>query len=261
MERCRICGNPFEELTFEHLPPSSAFNNHRTTLYGLQNWLDRSSTGEVSGGRYEQRGAGSKTLCGDCNSRTGLWYVPEYTRWAHAGVEVLSNGPPLRDLDDDTSPVMVTLRLKQVFPLRFLKQAIAMLLSVNRVDFGDENPDLRQFVLDRHTCNIPERYQTYLALYLGPKARYVGLSKTVHVENGATHFVTELAFCPFSLTLSLDERVPFLSDGNIAHFKRCSNDTPVDFDLKVLVGFGHTPLPGDFRSMAAITRDRAGTEG
>jgi hypothetical protein len=67
-----VCGTE-GELTFEHVPSSSAFNDHRIFEANVQNLMNREwAIGEkIVDGEYAQRGAGRHSLCGKCNSYTG----------------------------------------------------------------------------------------------------------------------------------------------------------------------------------------------
>ena len=60
---CRICGKP-AKLSFEHVPPQAAFNNHRVVgkhIFDLINkHLDEYT---ARNGHISQRGAGAYTLC------------------------------------------------------------------------------------------------------------------------------------------------------------------------------------------------------
>ena len=127
-EQCRICGQRLL-LTFEHTPPEAAFNDRRATLYGVADWLRRSEDGQTRGGRVQQRGVGARTLCGRCNNTTGGWYAPELIRWIHAGVRAQRDLPPSKQENADPRPKMVRLRFPGVYPLRFVKQTVAMLLA------------------------------------------------------------------------------------------------------------------------------------
>ena len=257
MERCRVCGNAFDALTFEHLPPSSAYNNRRVMLYGLQHWLERGPDGSVSGGKYQQRGAGNHSLCKDCNSLTGAWYVPEYAGWARRGLALLRQFPDGKTEDRDVNEKAVTIEFHSVYPLQFLKQVTSMLLSANPPEFGDGNLELRSFVRDKLRHGLSDTYQFYLVLYRGPYARQSAISGQTDLRMGAQHFFSEIAFPPFSLLLSLDETEPLLPIGNISHFRDYEYNKKANVEMEVQVGFGHTPYPADFRSMAAIERDRA----
>ena len=117
---CRICRRRAAQLTFEHVPPRRAFNNERTRVYGLEGWLQRDDEG-LTGGRIEQRGAGDYTLCAECNNNTGSWYAAELTGWVYAAVDVMSNLPPIAEVDRETEPHVAGMRFRQVRPLAFIK--------------------------------------------------------------------------------------------------------------------------------------------
>lgn len=53
-EICRVCRKEEAKLSFEHVPPRSAFNAERTTVFGLEHWLNRAQDGTMTGGRIEQ---------------------------------------------------------------------------------------------------------------------------------------------------------------------------------------------------------------
>jgi hypothetical protein len=71
--KCHVCGK-VGKLSYEHVPPASAFNKAATTVY---NALDIIKSGglpwEVDDvqGKILQRGIGAYTLCVKCNSFTG----------------------------------------------------------------------------------------------------------------------------------------------------------------------------------------------
>lgn len=218
-------------------------------------WLRRDPTGAERGGRFEQRGAGFVALCRDCNSRTGAWYVKEYAAWARKGFIILRQFPATQLEDSDPIQKAAPVHLSRVRPLRFLKQVATMILAINRPEFGDANPDLRSLVLDKNSQTLPDGYSFYLVLYRGPSARYAGLSGMKDLSTGDEHFISEMAYPPFACILSLHEKTPLLPFGGISHFKDYRLDDISDLDLQLLVGFGHTPYPADFRTMAAIQRD------
>jgi hypothetical protein len=98
---CHVCREEEAQLSYEHVPPRSAFNDDPTTVYGLDNWLARDEEGQMSRGRIEQRGAGGRTLCERCNNSTGSWHGNELARAALAGARILLE-TPLRELDQLT---------------------------------------------------------------------------------------------------------------------------------------------------------------
>lgn len=84
---CRICGEN-KELTFEHVPPETVFNKGAVRNVTLDAVIkdtvkENKLPWEINygKGKIKQRGRGGFYLCGDCNSCTGQWYVPEYSRF------------------------------------------------------------------------------------------------------------------------------------------------------------------------------------
>lgn len=57
---CLICGT-YGKLSFEHVPPKSAFNNREVVKVGLDKAITVGPYDKIKG-RIEQRGAGDYTL-------------------------------------------------------------------------------------------------------------------------------------------------------------------------------------------------------
>lgn len=176
--RCRVCGMEVE-LTFEHLPPKSAFNARRAEMFGMEQWLNRSlDTGRPEGrGKIQQRGSGATTLCATCNNNTGAWYVPDFAKWCWTGAGINARGPSDDELNADPRETWTGVKLFDVRPARFLKQIVTMFLSIAPTGFAfNDNLDLVEFVQDPERVGLPDRYQFYLSLYRGPYARFVGVT-------------------------------------------------------------------------------------
>lgn len=249
---CHLCGNEVS-LTFEHIPPESAFNNNRVEIFGLQHWLQRAAEEQMHHGKYQQRGAGGHTLCASCNNNTGRWYVHELAIWASLIVQQMGSLPSSEDLDRMAHPTSISLKLERVHPLRFLKQFIVMLFSVNAPDFRTQHPELVEFVLNREKTGLSPRYQFYLSLFLGPMARSVGLAGKLDLRDGEFVSLTEISYKPFSYLMTIDAPYHILPCGNITNFADCDYEKLVNLEIDLLVGFGNTPYPGDYRSKAAMT--------
>jgi hypothetical protein len=258
--RCRICGMEVD-LTFEHLPPKSAFNARRAELFGMEDWLNRSlDTGRPEGrGKIQQRGSGATTLCAICNNNTGAWYVPDFAKWCRTGAGIIARGTSSEELNADPSETWMNVKLFEVRPARFLKQIVTMLLSIAPAGFVfNDNLDLAEYVQDPERVGLPERYQLYLALYRGPYARFAGVTGRLNVETGQSEVFLELAYPPFAYVLSLTGEAPgCASMSNITGFADLRIDQRCTAELDLLNGFGHTALPGDYRTMAAVEADRA----
>lgn len=82
---CRICGKK-GDLSFEHVPPQSAFNKTTVIEYTLESW----TTKRKVKGKQRQGGVGEHTLCEQCNNDTGSWYADEYVKWAKTAFDIFS---------------------------------------------------------------------------------------------------------------------------------------------------------------------------
>jgi len=86
---CCICGN-YSKLSFEHVPPRSAFNDHPVFVADIKELIGKWD-GEIKNikGKIHQLGSGDYTLCEKCNSDTGAWYGNAFADWAYQAFRVL----------------------------------------------------------------------------------------------------------------------------------------------------------------------------
>jgi hypothetical protein len=251
---CHVCLRE-RPLSFEHVPPHAAFNFDKIEVRGLRHWLERDDDGIRLRHVIQQGGFGFNRLCEDCNSRSGSWYAAELTGWVHAAVAAIHALPPLAEMDAQLDDHGVMFHIEGVRPLAMIKQVITMLLAVNDVEFAVRHPDLRAFVLDRDRTGLHD-VQIYLALYLGPVVRFVGISGKANLETSEAFILSEVAYPPFSYVASFEEPPPLLNAGNVTGFAEVPYTTRATAEIELIVGFGHTPLPADFRTAAQVERDR-----
>lgn len=255
---CHLCGQ-ICLLSEEHVPHKKAFNQEKTVSYGMIDWLERGRTGTFPRkGPIQQGGVRRYTLCKDCNNKTGHWYGNEYVKWSHAAVGILQQHFSDRDsLDNDPESQWARLIFKQAYPLRFLKAITTLLFSANSPEFRLNHHELAAFVLDKDCMGLPDRYKFYLSLFLGPISRYVGVAERLDVNSGQTVYLTEFSYLPFSCLLTLGTPQFVHPCGVISGFANFSYDQRADIEIDVLIGFGHTPYPGDYHSQAAIDSGQA----
>jgi hypothetical protein len=237
--KCRLCLEE-GELSFEHVPPESAFNETRVRQYTMDEWLKTDGT-LGRGGRVSQRGIGAHTLCERCNNKTGAWYGGEYVRWAKDALYLLAHVP---------SGAEVPLRISGRYPLRFLKQTVAMFFSVNSIGVAEHHRELARFVLDKHSKSLPSRFNVFLRLYKGPLVRSLGLTGILRIGQGQ-RVESEIAYPPFSLAFSPDSGTESVI-GCISHFAQYGYDERHDATVMTLCGEGHTPFPSDYRTRAQV---------
>lgn len=140
-------------LTFEHIPPRAAFNYFPAKPVSgdkLFNDPERMPW-DIQGLQYtnQQRGMGLNSLCKVYNNTTGAWYGDEYNTIAHAIHSILIH---------DIPPQNNVIRISEIHPLRFCKQILSMLCSINN-NIGDPRfDDLRKFVLDKDKIGIDKSH-------------------------------------------------------------------------------------------------------
>jgi hypothetical protein len=246
--KCRICGSE-GPLSFEHVPPKSAFNESPAFLQTMDEWMD---SGKKRRGRVQQRGFGGFTLCERCNNNTGAWYGSEYVKWARELGRFV--------LEKPEGASIAKLWLNDVFPLRFLKQAVTCLFSANQPVFGESNPELVSFVLDRDRKGLSPKYEVYLTLVAG-SLRSVGVSAKADVRQrdlnvSRMQVLTEFAHMPFAVRMTL--KADFVDPlGRISHFAQYGFDEKCGIRIALPVGDIASPFPGDYRSEAQVKRDIA----
>ena len=263
VEVCRVCRSAQAKLSYEHVPPRSAFNEDPTTAYGLAEWLAREDDGTMTGGRIEQRGAGARTLCERCNNNTGSWYGNELALAARAGARILL-GAPLKEFDTITEPRYARVKIKQTdrhpHPLRFIKQVVTMLLATSPPQLAMGHPELGDFVAARARTGLPGRYQFYLSLFAGPNARSTGVAGRFDMERNRCDTLVEVAFPPYAYVMTIDSEPDAIQTCNITEMVNVRYDQRADLELDLLIGFGHTPYPADYRTTAMVERARRSNE-
>lgn len=243
---CHLCSQD-TDLSFEHVPPEKAFNGTRARGFGIDDWLKNEGELPETGGRTNQRGLGAYTLCAPCNNKTGAWYAAEYVRWAVGFWEKLDQIP--------RSERRATIWVANRFPLLFLKQACTMFFSANGPKtFAARHEDLVRFVLNKESRALPPDIDVCLGLYRGPLARVSGMAGKLDIASGSTELISEVAYPPFALRL-ISNSGPVGRLGSISHFSNYGFRDPADLSLTVVVGEGHTPYPGDYRTKEQVLAD------
>lgn len=258
---CRICNRNVAELTFDHVPPRAAFNNEQTRVYGLDDWMRRGDDGLLTGGRLEQRGAGDYTLCADCNNKTGSWYGTELRRAAKSAASILRQ-LPLDELDAKLEPTWASVASRKgatrPHPLRLIKQVLTMLLATSPHALSAAHPELADFILEREATGLLARFQFYLALYAGPLARSTGVAQRLDIASGRFDTLVEVAFPPYAYVMTIDSPDDeAIETANITSAVDVGYSQTADLEMDLLLGFGHTPYPADYRARAMVERERA----
>jgi hypothetical protein len=248
---CHLCGS-YGRLTFEHVPPSAAYNDARVFEADVEHILaaqERIRPADAPG-KFKQRGAGAYTLCADCNNDTGSWYGPEYVQFAKRLMGVALNVPTYRRANF----------WLEARPLPIMKQIATMFCSACPPEFGKAHPDLVRFLLNRDARGWPPDLSLYLALFdvrNSEAVRQSGISALSDFEIGKMDVVSEISFPPFNVVMSMKGRP---SEDRLFDITWFSNYT---YNEKALVAFElyslpvNSPLPMDYRTSEAIDAEVA----
>jgi hypothetical protein len=150
----------------------------------------------------------------------------------------------------------VTLAATQRYPLRFLKQAVAMIFSANSPEFTRRNRELAEFVLNRDRRYLPRPYDLYLTLVRGRYSRMSGVYSTLTLSERRVEVLSEVAHPPFGFVLAIG--TPFGDGvGRITQFGEFSYDRRADVSVRLRIGDTESPLPGDYRTPDELAAARA----
>lgn len=281
---CALCGT-YGDLTYEHIPPKAAFNSAPAKMYTGTELLKKEAgqmPWDVQGLTYvnRQKGAGKYSLCEKCNNDTGTWYGAAYHDMAQRTATALHH-PEIMSSKG--------LSVKDVYPLRFLKQILSMFCSVN--DYKSlcayANPvqvpnreqlsplfqnmvasqeslyeaslltnELRQFVLDRDAVGLDKtKFKVCMYLTKSPLLKLNGISAAIHIEENTYDIVSEITAAPFGFLLYFNPSENLKCPGaDITSFADVGyNDRgEINFPLHILEM--NTYFPTDYRSKDEIEK-------
>lgn len=186
---CCICGQE-TKLTFEHIPPRAAFNRFNVKLYNFWNYILNNNT------RYTQfqKGAGGHTLCSSCNSLTGKWYGAAYAEFADQGMKYFKNN----------SQGLISVAYT-IYPLRVFKQIVSCFASVNGPLWCQQNPSIKDFLLNPHEQKFPAEIDIRMYMQIKGRSKLGGISGQMNPFTGERFVGSEWAYSPFSYICVCDK--------------------------------------------------------
>ena len=245
---CKICG-AYGQLSFEHVPPEKAFNNGRFHYMATLEQVSRLEVADIdftspgSGFRKKQGGIGFHSLCVKCNNTTGRWYASSFIDWAHQSMAILlkANGQPTLNYPT------------YFFPLRVIKQIVAMFFSIKLDVFREEEPELVKFVLDRERKFLDDRYKIYCYYNIQGHKRYIGNNFMGEFGSSGIIHLSELSFPPFGFVMTIDSKKPDDRLTDISHFANFEYNRWIDYYQKFAVLPTYMPfVPADYRTKEEI---------
>ena len=243
---CRLCGE-YKNLSFEHVPPQSAFNNHQRLLQTMQDKIE-----ERPYSRF-RRGLGKHTLCESCNNLTGGWYGEAFVSWTKQGFEWF---------DKVKGEQMLSLPY-YIKPLNVLKQSLVMALAMSPESSLKYHRELRRFVLSPRQKYLPPQYRVHVYFNMDGQPRFASGMAVMKVGEGggANYIEAEVSLPPFgySITSPVGD-YKSLADAadlyEITWFSRYNYDEWAVVHLRIPSRETHQPFPLDYRSRDEIEEHR-----
>ncbi len=216
--KCKLC-NTEGELSFEHVPPKSAFNNCKVYQQAFHDLLEGKKA------KQSQLGAGAYTLCTSCNTKTGAWYQLEYGKFVEAVLQAYKN-------KTDANSVKFTFSGSR---LKLAKAILTMFVSFGTQNFiNSRRPRFKTFLLEKSNTVWPQDIGLYGAIYpkLENQRKAACLGK---ISNGKTFTYDEICFYPLRFVLTLDSTAPdnCLADLNYLKEGKYEEKNDIQFDLPI----------------------------
>lgn len=231
---CKICGK-HTVLTFEHIPPKVAFNNHPVRTYAGESSI-KHIDGKKTKYKIKQRGSGDYVLCCDCNNYNGLWYVPEYAKIAK-GI-----GYAILDSKETNEDGMITIKFQKVNPLAFIKALIAIICCTLNYETVKEYK-FDKFLLDKDNTELTfDGYDIEIyALSNKSITHQTGVTVLVKKDSNGNYcneVVAEAAYFPIGIILHIKPEKPIEYGLSLKCFKDLIYDK---FDLDMAIPFHMKP--------------------
>ena len=241
---CHICGRQ-GKLTFEHVPPRSAFNDKQVVYHQIEKLFNKSLE-DLGKGKISQKGMGAYTLCGDCNNKTGGWYGGAFSEFAFQGMDILKH----------TSGSPTLYYNFNIFPLRVFKQIICLFFSSNGPEFHTTHYGLVKYVLNKEETYFDSDVRIFLYYNLSNRFRKTGVTVTANLR-GKMDVMSEITFPPFGFVMSLNNTVPDKRLTEITFLKNYTYNQWTQIPLKLYILPVYTYIPGDYRTKEEVDADVA----
>lgn len=269
--RCQLCGIS-GPLTFEHIPPKSAFNDQKVQL-GVPE-LKQGEGIVAKPGKFQQRGAGVKALCADCNSLLGARYVPEYSAFVDAVVRTMAKQridfEELQRIDDLDALPTFAIEFRgddssgsgdHVYPMRIARQALSMLLVMAPPDFPDTRPALVDLVLDPAATDLPKDVRLGFCFFVADVVRSIGKAAIADLDSQVVRVFAEVSHPPLSWVIVTNGAE--LPNGlvDVTEWLTMGYDEGrVDFRVEALLGFGNSFTPIEYRTEGQLAAQAKANE-
>jgi hypothetical protein len=189
IEHCRVCGL-LKEMSEEHIPPQSAYNDQQVMFKTLQDEFG------FSGKRYSKSPNGIKrySICETCNNSIGGDYGTAFVEWTRQACIWL-------DKLGGQNALFLHYDIK---PLNVIKQIMTMTLAVSSEQRRGYYEELRRFVFNRHQKYLPLDLRVYVYFKRENTPRFSDMEGVIfRTDIGAIEYVNaEIALPPLGYCIT-----------------------------------------------------------
>lgn len=246
--KCALCRKE-EELTFEHIPPRAAFNSSPAKPVSGDEILGRDTVPwDLDGLHYynQQKGMGKYSLCKSCNNNTGAWYAQDYIKFA----QLIDHYFKLNNVEEHD-----TIIVKNIHPLRLIKQIISMFCSINTFEDERINP-LREFVLNKNMKDLDKsKYRICCYFTKSHLIKYAPLTVIIEKCEGGFQYTTlsEITAYPLGFILYFNPKESSNFQGiDITNFSNYDYDDIKCLAFPKCIEEVNNIFPCDYRSKEEI---------
>ena len=182
-------------------------------------------------------------MCSDCNSCTGQWYVPAYSRFVHAIQGAMQQV-------GEQKYESLGLKIKKIRPLPIFKQIMTMFCDINNGLMGDDS--LKGYLLDKTSRSFNrDRYHLYAHIHAGALERMNGIM--VQATNYGIITISEISTYPLGFTLYIDMPQNYKSEGvELTSFSEWDYEDERDVQIIIPKLECNTIFSGDYRTKVEI---------
>lgn len=236
VDKCRICLET-GALSFDHVPPKSAFNKGPVWLHDPEKMLHLTSEERsLIRGRKDQKGTGRHSLCRSCNSMLGSQYVRAYSELTAYVAHLLFDRAPTAN--ERLGPFLFRTR-----PLNLVKCICGMALSVSLPESDTWLDSMRAFVVNKDVCQLPAGIRVFIYASRSMTTRQLSQFAALTTHSGPVGF-TELYSVPLGVVLTFDSGPLDTRHMEITHFAFHSynQEVEISYTLPILNVDGPLPL-------------------
>jgi hypothetical protein len=243
---CWLCGE-FRQLTKEHIPPHSAFNDHEIFLQAIDERARDVShvvwKGDVVNGWIV------RSLCAECNNEAGRKYGSHY-------VEFIKQIAEKVDKVQDGEAVSIVVNR----PLSVLKQVMQNFVSANGQHFAKTHQWIRRFLRSSRNKDFPPDWYVYVYAITSKSGRKSGVSGFYDLIEKRICVVAEFTFWPLGTVLAFQPMDNYRL-APIHHYASYDyTESKAGLHLHLPVNPASSAYPVDFRTKQAIMKDRNPTQ-